>query len=275
MAAFEYRKLRELQMELLELSYEDVWGQHLRGVKEELQTEALQFVKEQRIRCLLAGAWFPHGGTYSDQETGGPVTEDSLLQTSSHGYRFLRLSANRKYLHWGDFDEKDEQSPAVSSLHDKIDLSIVSSVVSNVTANDRSSIASDSTLKELTHDKFTTTKITIHGYLPKSRGGHSRASSKTSSARSATKESILLTFQPHSHAAASEWLDGLLMLLDQQPITAETNRLIHMMSDYGVKVRLLNVRFNDEEGIVEGMDGMDGPTIPSREGLDEDYYYEV
>ncbi|KAK7900708.1 hypothetical protein LTR67_002992 [Exophiala xenobiotica] len=275
MAAFEYRKLRELQMELLELTYEDVWGQHLRGVKEELQTEALQFVKEQRIRCLLAGGWFPHGGTYSDQETGGPVTEDSLLQTSSHGYRFIRLSENRKYLHWGEFDEKEEQSPAVSSLHDKIDLSIVSSVVSNVTANDRSSIASDSTLKELTHDKFTTTKITIHGHLPKSRGGHSRASSKTSSARSATKESVLLTFQPNSHAAASEWLDGLLMLLDQQPITAETNRLIHMMSDYGVKVRLLNVRFNDEEGIVEGMDGMDGPTIPSREGLDEDYYYEV
>ncbi|KIW56488.1 hypothetical protein PV05_05147 [Exophiala xenobiotica] len=275
MAAFEYRKLRELQMELLELTYEDVWGQHLRGVKEELQTEALQFVKEQRIRCLLAGAWFPHGGTYSDQETGGPVTEDTLLQSSSHGYRFIRLSENRKYLHWGDFDEKEEQSPAISSLQDKIDLSIVSSVVSNVTANDRSSIASDSTLKELTHDKFTTTKITIHGYLPKSRGGHSRASSKTSSARSAPKESVLLTFQPNSHAAASEWLDGLLMLLDQQPITAETNRLIHMMSDYGIKVRLLNVRFNDEEGIVEGMDGMDGPTIPSREGLDEDYYYEV
>lgn len=275
MAAFEYRKLHELQMELLELTYEDVWGQHLRGVKEELQTEALQFVKEQRIRCLLVGAWFPHGGVYADQETGGPVTADSLIQTSSHGYRFIRLSENRKYLHWGDFDEKDEESPALSRLRDKIDLSIVSSVVSNVTANDRSSIASDSTLKELTHDKFTTTRVTIHGYLPKSRGGHSRASSKASSGRSATKESVLLTFQPKSHAVASEWLDGLLMLLDQQPITAETNRLIHMMSDYGLKVRLLNVRFNDEEGIVEGMDGMDGPEIPSREGLDEDYYYEI
>ncbi|KIW17103.1 hypothetical protein PV08_04294 [Exophiala spinifera] len=275
MAAFEYRKLRELQMELLELTYEDVWGHHLRGVKEELQTEALQFVKEQRIRCLLAGAWFPHGGAYADQETGGPVTADSLLQTSSHGYRFIKLSENRKYLHWGDFDEKDEESPAISRLRDKIDVSIISSVVSNVTANDRSSIASDSTLKELTHDKFTTTRVTIHGYLPKSRGGHSRASSKASSGRSATKESVLLTFQPNSHAVASEWLDGLLMLLDQQPITSETNRLIHLISDYGLKVRLLNVRFNDEEGIVEGMDGMDGPEIPSREGLDEDYYYEI
>lgn len=278
LAAFEYSKLRELQMELLELTYEDVWGQHLHGVKDELNTEALQFVKEQRIRCLLAGAWFPAGFTYSDQESGGAVTEASLLHNAHNRYRFIRLSENRRYLHWGDFDEKEETSPSIPSLRDKIDLSIVSSVVSNVTANDRSSISSDSTLKELTNDKFTTNKITIHGHLPKSRDrrdGHSRTSSKTSSARSATKESVLLTFQPQSHGSASEWLDGLLMLLDQQPITAETNRLINMISDYGLKVRLLNVRFNDEDGIVEGMDGIDGPQIPSREGLNDDYYYEI
>jgi engulfment and cell motility protein 1 len=275
MAAFEYSKIRELQMELLELTYEDVWGQHLRGVKEELHGEALQFVKEQRIRCLLAGAWFPNGA-YTDQEAGGPVTEESLIHNVAHGYRFIRLAENRKYLHWGDFDDKEERTPSILSLRDKLDLSIVSSVVSNVTANDRSSFGSDSTLKELPHDRFTTNKITIHGYLPKSRSGrseHSRTSSKTS--RSASKESVLLTFHPNSHNIASEWLDGLLMLLEQQPITAETNRLIHMISEYGLKVRLLNVRFNDEEGIVEGMDGMDGPEIPSREGLDDDYYYEI
>jgi hypothetical protein len=278
LSAFEYTKLRELQMELLELTYEDVWGQHLHGVKEELHGEALQFVKEQRIRCLLDGAWFPSGYTYADQESGGAVTENTLVQSAPSSYRFVRLSENRRYLHWGDFDEKEDETPSISSLRDKIDLSIVSSVVSNVTANDQSSINSGSTLKELTHDKFTTNKITIHGHLPRSRGGrssHSRTASKSSSGRSASKESVLLTFQPHSHGAASEWLDGLLMLLDQQPITAETNKLINMMSDYGLKVRLLNVRFNDEEGIVDGMDGMDGPQIPSREGLDDDYFYEI
>ena len=278
MAAFEYSKLRELQMELLDLTYEDVWGQHLGGVKEELQSEALQFVKEQRIRCLLAGAWFPSGFRYADQETGGPVTEATLSQGSPTSHRFIRLSDDRRYLHWGDFDEQEEFWPPASSLRDKIDLSIVSSVVSNVTANDRSSIDSGATMKGLIHDKFTTNKITIHGYLPKSRGnrdGHSRTSSKTSSARGTNKESVLLTFQPTNHAIASEWLDGLLMLLDQQPITAETNRLMHLISNYGLKVRLLNVRYNDEDGIVEGMDGMDGPPIPSREGLDDDYYYEI
>ncbi|KAI5293109.1 hypothetical protein KEM56_006128, partial [Ascosphaera pollenicola] len=46
-------RLRELQMDLLELSFEDQWGSHLFQVREELKHEALQFVKEQRIRCLL------------------------------------------------------------------------------------------------------------------------------------------------------------------------------------------------------------------------------
>lgn len=74
---------------------------------------------------------------------------------------------------------------------------------------------------------------------------------------------------------ASEWLDGLLMLLEQQPITNETNKLINMISEYGLKVRLLNVRFNDDEGLLGGADGIEAPPIPSREGLDEDYFYEI
>lgn len=68
---------------------------------------------------------------------------------------------------------------------------------------------------------------------------------------------------------ASEWLDGLLMLLNQQPITAETNKLINMVSSYGLKIRLLNVRFDERDMMGEA------PEMPSREGLDEDYYYDV
>ena len=278
MAAFEYKKLRELQMELLDLTYEDVWGEHLSGAREELQSEALQFVKEQRIRCLLAGAWFPNNAP--DPEFGGPVPEADTNQGNITGYRFIRLSQDRKYLHWGDFDDTEGPVPNVQTLEEKIDVSIISSVMSNVTSNDKSSIASDSTLKGLQQDKFTTTKITIHGYLPRSRGGHSqrpshsRSMSKASS-KQTREETVLLTFQPHDHLEASEWLDGLLMLLNQQPITAETNKLITMMSDYGLKVRLLNVRFNEDDGLLGGMAGADAPEIPNREGLDDDYYYEI
>lgn len=59
------------------------------------------------------------------------------------------------------------------------------------------------------------------------------------------------------------------MLLNQQPIAAETNRLISMVSNYGLKIRLLNIRFDDAVLVGEV------PETPSREGLDEDYYYDV
>ena len=284
LAAFEYGKLRELQMELLELTYEDVWGQHLAGVRDELQSEALQFVKEQRIRCLLAGGWFPTDTDYHDHETGGPVQDTAAGSTAASRYRYMKLSEDRRYLHWADFDDQEDPEPNISQLKDKIDVSIISSVVSNVTTNDRASVASDSTLKDVQQDKFTTTKITIHGYIPKSRSGHSRAASHATghtrtgskaSSRTQQQEMVLLTFQPPNHVLASEWLDGLLMLLNQQPITAETNKLITTMSDYGLKVRLLNVRFHDEDGMLGGMDGTAAPEIPSREGLDEDYYYQI
>jgi engulfment/cell motility protein 1 len=163
-----------------------------------------------------------------------------------------------------------------------VDLSIVSSVVSNVSASSADSTHSDSTLKI---DKATTTntKITIHGYLPAAEDitgrtqqsrltnhSHSRQASKSSNTtHDQRKESVLLTLYPQSHSVASEWLDGLLMLLDQQPITAETSKLINMVSSYGLKIRLLNVRFDEKDMLGEA------PEIPSREGLDEDYYYDL
>ena len=166
-----------------------------------------------------------------------------------------------------------------------VDLSIVSSVVSNVSASSADSTHSDSTLKILQHDKVTSTntKITIHGYLPTTEEtngrmqqsrltnhSHSRQASKASNAsRKKQKESVLLTLYPQSHSAASEWLDGLLMLLNQQPITADTSKLINMVSSYGLKIRLLNVRFDEKDMLGEA------PEIPSREGLDEDYYYDL
>lgn len=59
------------------------------------------------------------------------------------------------------------------------------------------------------------------------------------------------------------------MLLGQQPITAETTKLLALVSNYGLKIRLLNVRFDDAAFAGEE------PEIPSRDGLDEDYYYDI
>lgn len=254
LAEFEYSKLRELQMELLEITFEDQWGHHLTQVRDELKHEALQFVKEQRIRCLLAGSWFPRNAHKSDSSQIDHI----------NAWRFAKLSHNRRFLHYADFEAQQSYEPALDQLHDKIDLSTISSVVSNVSAtqDDTSSISSTETLKEISRASskpLSTTKITINSY----QHGQKEGTEPT--------ERAILTLSPQTHSLASEWLDGLLMLLNQAPITAETNKLVTMVTDFGLKIRLLNVRLEDAfAGPVDG-----AGIVPSREGLDEDYYYEV
>ncbi|KAH8820386.1 ELMO/CED-12 family protein-like protein [Xylogone sp. PMI_703] len=263
---FDYLRLRELQMEVLELTFDDLWGEHLYQVREELKHEALQFVKEQRIRCLLQGAWFPR----SPQKNGIEENPRRPLSTSWH---FVKLSHNRRYLHYQEFDSKTSTEPALDQLSEKIDLGTVSSVVSNVsTSNDDASVMSGtSTLKEPNSaggnksSSGPTTKITINSFFSVSDSSGSQNDGADHIERA------ILTLMPTSHSVASEWLDGLLMLLNQAPITAETNKLVDLVGQYGLKIRLLNVRL--EDGLI-GLEEGKG-VVPSREGLDDDYYYEI
>ncbi|TQV97348.1 hypothetical protein V2A60_000034 [Cordyceps javanica] len=266
MAEFDVTRLRELQMELLEQSFDDAWGEHLYHVRETLRQEALQFVKEQRVRCLLQGSWSMHPAVAGAHDQG---TRSGDGDKEQQRWRFAKLSHNRRYLHYADFDKQTPQDPGLNSLTEKIDLNTISSVVSNVSANnDQGSQSSDSTLQSpraataaAAHKMLTTTKITIYSYVhaaEAARGGDS-------------SEYPILELWPVNHSLASEWLDGLLMLLNQTPITAETSKLVNLVSDYGLKIRLLNVRM---DGALEGPAPGAG-VVPSREGLDEDYFYEI
>lgn len=260
---FEVARLRELQMELLELSFDDTWGQHLHQVRDELNQEALQFVKEQRVRCLLQGSWFTK-----------PTSKRDILSTALP-WRFAKLSPNRRYLHYSDFAQKAAHEPGLDSLTERVDLGTISSVVSNVSApnEDWRSNASVSTAKHPASGEkqiqqppstSTSTKITIYSY-------ENPADARKDSAGGDARERAILALWPPSHSLASEWLDGLLMLLNQTPITAETNKLVSLVSDYGLKIRLLNVRMDSAfEGPPPG-----AGVVPSRSGLDEDYFFEV
>lgn len=108
---------------------------------------------------------------------------------------------------------------------------------------------------------MSSTKITIHGY-------------PIDATPETAKEVVLLTLNPQNHSVASEWLDGLLMLLNQQPITAETAKLVNVVTGYGLKIRLLNVRYTENRYEIEGPGGK-GPEMPSRTGVDDDYYYDL
>ncbi|KAK4156869.1 ELMO/CED-12 family-domain-containing protein [Chaetomidium leptoderma] len=293
-------RLRELQMELLELSFEDQWGPHLFQVRDELKHEALQFVKEQRIRCLLQGSWFTKPMPHTRQES---YTKRRLYQP----WRYAKLSHNRRYLHYADFPEKLPYEPGLDALTEKVDLGTISSVVSNVSTNPEAEPADSESAADQSPNSSTptlrhngaaitkpTTKITIYSFsddmatngstttpispdttttiTPTPVGGSS--SSNHGGAGGEAKEQPVLTLYPLNHSLASEWLDGLLMLLSQAPITAETNKLVTLIGEYGLKIRLLNVRLEQMYAGPAGR-GSGVGVVPGREGLDEDYYYEI
>ncbi|KAI0430082.1 ELMO/CED-12 family-domain-containing protein [Xylaria sp. FL1042] len=249
---YDLARLREIQMDLLTLSFEDQWGGLFNRARQSLQQEALTFVKEQRVRCLLQGSWFSKPAPR--KESRG---EDLQNRRATHGtlWRYAKLSHNRRYLHWADFGLRTGQEPTLDMLTEKVDLRTISSVMSNVSER-----KGDSSSTDLGNSKHST-KITIYSFL------------NLEEAQKGTegKEESLLTLYPLNDTLASEWLDGLLMLLEQAPITAETNKLLELVADYGMKIRLLKVRMEAtylpppaEAGIV-----------PSRDELDDDYFYDI
>ncbi|KAI0482207.1 ELMO/CED-12 family protein [Xylariaceae sp. FL0804] len=269
---YDLARLRDLQMDVLTFSFENQWGRHLTRVRDSLNQEALAFVKEQRVRCLLQGSWFSKGTPRND----GRADEAPQTQRAAPGtmWRYAKLSHNRRYLHWADFALRTAQDPGLDALGEKADLRTISSVVSNVSApssggggddankSEEETTTTSASTSNKQHHHHHSTKITIFSFAnpAEARKGPSGG-----------REQPLLTLYPPSHSLASEWLDGLLMLLDQAPITAETNKMVGMVKDYGLKIRLLNVQMEATYmGPPEG-----AGQVPSREGLNDDYHYAI
>lgn len=255
---------RRWQMDGLNEVYEDAWGPHLVQVREQLYHESLQFMKEQRIRCMLQGSWFPTmAGASADRDP-------------SVAWRFVRLSHNRRWLHHQVFPSRGLKDPKLEDLSEAIDLNTVTSVDSNVSASDPAATtpgAGASTISSLSTPRDSvrppapppqpTTKITIFGGSPSP----------------SAPETALLDLYPLSAHSAAEWLDGLLLLLHQQPITKSTTSLIQMMTEWGVRLRMLNLRWEDVdwedlEMRVKGLE-VGGREMPGREGLEEEFWYEM
>jgi engulfment/cell motility protein 1 len=248
---------RRWQMDGLNEVYEDAWGPHLVQVREQLYHESLQFMKEQRIRCMLQGSWFP------------TVAGASVERDPSVAWRFVRLSHNRRWLHHQVFASRSLKNPKLEDLRETIDLNTVTSVDSNVSASEphaglTPTISSTSTPHNSVRPVAQpTTKITIF----------------TGSSHPSVPETALLDLFPPSAHLAAEWLDGLLLLLNQQPITKSTTSLIQMMTEWGVRLRMLNLRWEDVdwedlEMRVRGLE-VSGREVPGREGIEEEFWFRM
>jgi engulfment/cell motility protein 1 len=218
-------------------------------------------MREQRIKCLLKGSWFPIiSSSTSPSDISVTSTESQKLRVTA--WRYVRLSNDRKFLHHASHNKKLDKIPQLHELSDRLDLETISSVDSSVA---RSDVLIDDAANK-SRDKHassigTITRLTIFG------NANTYAKTQTPG------ESVLLELNTGSTSLASEWLDGLLMLLNQQPITADTNKYVGLLEQWSLTIRMLNLRWEDVDW-ERAQDNKQLP-VPSRAGLDDDFWYEM
>ncbi|KAK9455644.1 ELMO/CED-12 family-domain-containing protein [Dipodascopsis uninucleata] len=125
-------------------------------LRSELAHESLEFIIEQRINCLIAGAWFcnsPDAGaraTYAPRQSttasnSGRDTYDTASASTYSGdssslniigkdmWKYVRLSHNRQQLHYGDYDRKlsSKHVPSLDELPGVIDICSISHLVAS------------------------------------------------------------------------------------------------------------------------------------------------
>jgi engulfment and cell motility protein 1 len=125
MYSADWKTLRREQMDARELAQQEAWGEPLKLLAERLQREADEFIREQRISCLLQGEWFDNSAGPLAVRDGitrrgsvdreGAVTPTALdpkrgvLPLSRGGkWRYVRLKGDRKTLCWGDFEARKD-----------------------------------------------------------------------------------------------------------------------------------------------------------------------
>lgn len=234
-------------------------------------------------------------------------------------WRYVLLSHNRRQLHFGDFATQIPPTPSLESLEHVIELSQVTKIEHTSLEKGQLSENSDTSSGDIAHKsngggaQTTSTtpnrSITLLG-TPKQETSQDDPSSPTkksknrrslepdgpSSTTTAVAETIpLLTIHPPNKHVFAEWLYGLQVLTTSASSSAkqtsnersaatepQTQRMVEFLTRYGVKLRMLNVRFEYDgvmalsgQGSGSGVRGKESVVVPSREGLDEEYFYDV
>ncbi|KAJ3415709.1 hypothetical protein HDV05_004387 [Chytridiales sp. JEL 0842] len=196
-----YSVVRERQLK--ELEQDDMLMSRLpvRNLRERLYMESYEFVKQQRIECLVAGAWYP------------VIKEKGRVKNV---FRFYRLGSNKKFLHYGDFSDMSDKKPPLEVLNERIDMSLVTDILTGTSS-----------------PIFTSKKNS-------SENPALCFSLVTSVSDSATSTS-LADFACLTAVQYAEWTDGFNMLLDKNIANRETADYILQLTEIGVKLSLLDL----------------------------------
>ncbi|TDL23950.1 hypothetical protein BD410DRAFT_129883 [Rickenella mellea] len=211
----EYRAVRDRQMKELELEDDLLSKVPVRNLRAKLYKESYEFVRQQRIQCLMQGAWF-----VTAIPLNTPVKSDAIRRPT-RPWRFMRLDNGQRYLHYVDSAVKFPVRSGTEDLPERIDVSLISEIATNTCA------PPPNVLRE-------------HMDLPPT--SPLAPSNLSFSLLSAHEGSLADQIAPDQTRFA-DWTDGLNMLRRDggHVATTETAGFVEALTEIGLKIKLLDL----------------------------------
>ncbi|KAI0676076.1 ELMO/CED-12 family-domain-containing protein [Trametes maxima] len=227
----EYRAVRDRQMQELEMEDDIMSKIPIRNLRAKLYKESYEFVRQQRIHCLLEGAWFMNGIPLATT-----VPRDTMRRPT-RPWRFLRLDAGLKYLHYVDSTAKYPVRKGLEDLPERIEIAVISEVATGTCA-------------PFPHIQRDQTDLPLGASSPL------LASSLSFSLLSTSGGSLADQIAPNQERWA-DWTDGLNMLRRDGGHVAsqETELFVQALTEIGLKIKLLDLSGEKVEipsGLVAG-----------------------
>ncbi|EPQ56801.1 hypothetical protein GLOTRDRAFT_105412 [Gloeophyllum trabeum ATCC 11539] len=225
----EYRAVRDRQMKELEMEDDLMSKAPMRNLSAKLYKESYEFVRQQRIQCLLQGSWFVNAIPLNS-----PVSRDAARRPT-RPWRFMRLDNGQKYLHYVDSTVKFPVRNGLEDLPDRIDISNITEIATGTCA------APPNVLRDQ-NDLPPTSPVS--------------PSPLSFSLLTADGSSLADQIAPDQSRWA-DWTDGLNMLRRDGGHVAsqETAGFVKALTDIGLKIKLLDLtgeKVDIPSGLVAG-----------------------
>ncbi|KAI9469935.1 MAG: ELMO/CED-12 family-domain-containing protein [Benjaminiella poitrasii] len=303
-----YQQIRDRRLKELEWADDLLGRDAISNLRTRLSKQSYEFLKKQRISCLLEGAWFPCPITSGQRLSVIPTNNSNtsvLHQTSTttttsfnsatlpplstltsntnsnsgttaggnKRWRYYKLSRSKKALMYGDFSEKF--APVLKSydkLPNRIDLNSVTEIQSIRHKSSTTISNGSSQIFSNNNSSIMSDDINSNITLTAQQQHMSSGSSSNLSFALYTNNSIpLAEFYCATTTQAAEWKDAFsMLLLDKRFTCKETAELFHTLTEVGVKVKLLQIA-GDRVEIPHNF--VEVPPVPT--GLGRGFFYNI
>ncbi|GBE86653.1 hypothetical protein SCP_0905330 [Sparassis crispa] len=213
----EYRAVRDRQMQELEMEDDIMSKVPVRNMRAKLYKESFEFVRQQRIHCLLEGAWFMNATPITTT-----ITRDTMRRPT-RPWRFMRLDNGTKYLHYVDSAVKFPVRKGLEDLPERIDVSLINEVATGTCVPFPNTILdtidlSNGSLSPLAASPLSFSLLTAGG------------------------SSLADQIAPDQSRWA-DWTDGLNMLrrVGGHVASTETEVFVQALTEIGLKIKLLDL----------------------------------